>query len=282
MNQHLRFALAAVLLALTVALAMPPLTVGAELGAAVLMLPGSTARTETSPASGPRVAVLAELFTSEGCSSCPAADALLRRLIREQPIEGVEVIGISEHVDYWNRLGWTDPFSSSVFTARQNGYARVLGADQIYTPQLVIDGRLQVIGSDLAAVRRALLEAARAEHGTVAVTATAAKAGAMLHVEIDVRGLAPATSGPSEVVVALVEDNLVTDVNRGENARRRLPHDGVARLIEVVGTIGSGHTAGAFAHDVAVQPTWVVSSLRAVAFVQADRTQRVLAAATTK
>ena len=92
--------------------------------------------------------VLAELFTSEGCSSCPPADDLLRRLTDEQLVDGVEVVALSEHVDYWNRLGWTDPFSSQAFSARQQRYQRALRTDQIYTPQMVVNGRREAIGND--------------------------------------------------------------------------------------------------------------------------------------
>jgi hypothetical protein len=129
--------------------------------------------------------VVAELFTSEGCSSCPPADALLSTLV-QQPTDGVTVLGLSEHVDYWNRLGWRDPFSSAVSTTRQSEYqVRVFGGD-IYTPQLVVDGYLQAVGSDARAVERAIANAAQAPKVAVDVTAGPAEPAANLRIQIDV------------------------------------------------------------------------------------------------
>src|SRR5438128_2640855 len=101
-------------------------------------------------------AVLVELFTSEGCSSCPPADALLEQLQREQPLPGTQLIFLSEHVDDWNGLGWQDPYSDGAFTSRQSGYG-----GRNYTPQAVIDGGVDVIGSDRQEILRAAQNAAR-------------------------------------------------------------------------------------------------------------------------
>jgi hypothetical protein len=129
-----------------------------------VLLAGSTgsdgARLTAEQADAARTIVVAELFTSEGCSSCPRADEVLSQLVLRQPVRGVEVLGLGEHVDYWDRLGWRDRFSSALFSDRQSSYdARVFHTSQVYTPQIVVDGRLERVGSDVAAVQRAIAQA---------------------------------------------------------------------------------------------------------------------------
>ena len=208
-------------------------------------------------------AVLLELFTSEGCSSCPPADAVLARLHREQPVPGVQLIVLSEHVDYWNRLGWKDPFSAAVFSDRQDRYG-----GHIYTPQAVVDGHADVLGSDERAIVRAVTAAGREPHGTLRLSAIPSG------VRIAVTGL----SGHSdaEVVVAVVEDGLVSTVERGENAGRTLAHTAVVRALHRGGTIPAAADQWSGEVPVSLDDSW--KQPRVVAFVQDARSQRILAA----
>ena len=208
-------------------------------------------------------AVLVELFTSEGCSSCPPADAVLARLHREQPVPGVQLIVLSEHVDYWNSLGWKDPFSAALFSDRQGQYS-----GHIYTPQAVVDGRADVLGSDERAIVRAVAAAGREPHGTLRLTATPSG------VRIAVTGL----SGHSdaEVMVAVVEDGLVSRVERGEHAGRTLAHTAVVRALQRGGTIPAA--ADRWTNEVPVSLNGSWRRPRVVAFVQDARSRRILAA----
>ena len=251
---------------------------------AIIVLVGAAAMTRAGAIEvggvekGPRVLVLAELFTSEGCSSCPPADDLLRRLLNDQPVDGVEVVPISEHVDYWDRLGWRDPFSSAHYSERQSAYAHALGGGQIYTPQLVVDGALEAVGNDFSAVRKALTRAAQSPHANVTISATRVDTGSKVTVRVAVSDLpAPFAASKTEVMVAVVEDGLATDVPRGENARRRLRHDAVARGLTSIGTLASaGELTGVV--DVGGDMS---SRRRIVVFLQDRTTRRIAGVATT-
>ncbi len=180
----------------------------------------------------PPAPVIAELFTSEGCSSCPPADRLLAELDRRQPVARARVIVLSEHVDYWNQLGWRDPFSLPQFSRRQEQYARVLGGD-VYTPELVVDGREPVLGNDAAAVQKAILRAAARAKAPVRI-AGARREGAEAAIEISVPPLA---KGRGEVWVAMADESARSSVNRGENAGRTLVHVAVVRSLAKAGEV---------------------------------------------
>jgi hypothetical protein len=207
-------------------------------------------------------AVLVELFTSEGCSSCPPADAVLARLAAAGAGRGGRVIALGEHVDYWDGLGWKDAFSSPVFTRRQDAYARRLGSG-VYTPQLVVAGRGHVLGSNEPAAWSEIATALRAARGEVQARAVP---GAL---EIEARW--PGATR-ADLLVALVRDHASNRVEQGENRGRVLSHVAIARSIEVV---GSG--AGAFVGRVALEARPDVD--RAVVFVQVPDGGPVLAVA---
>jgi hypothetical protein len=181
-----------------------------------------------------RIPVLAELFTSEGCSSCPPADSLLMKLDQSQPVEGVEIIVLSEHVDYWNRLGWTDPFSSPQFSARQAAYAHALGAD-VYTPQLVVNGREQYVGSDARAIQAALAGAASGPQVPVEIV-SAQRQGAEAVVTVS------AGTGQGDVWVAVADEHDESSVRQGENSGKTLAHVAVVRSLVKVGSINAAGT----------------------------------------
>ena len=174
--------------------------------------------------------VVVELFTSEGCSSCPPADRLLARLAAETRDSGEAVFTLSFHVDYWNYLGWADPYSDAAFSARQRAYSRALG-ERVYTPQMIVNGRRAFVGSDAPKAKRMLAEALRQPaQVTLAVGVSPVTAEGVLLASVAAEGL------PEGAVVhlAVVERGLSQDVTRGENTGRTLAHDNVVRVFETV------------------------------------------------
>ena len=180
-------------------------------------------------AKGTGIAVV-ELFTSEGCSSCPPADALLAQLIQRSKKDGRAVYALAFHVDYWDRLGWVDPFASAAATARQRAYAAAMAADSVYTPQMIVNGDTGFVGSDAkaasAAIEHALATPATAE---LTVTLRAAGEGRYL-LEYKVNDAAD----ERVLNIAVVERGLSSDVPRGENAGKTLTHENVVRSFKTV------------------------------------------------
>ena len=185
--------------------------------------------------------VLVELFTSEGCSDCPPADSLLEKLDQTQPVAGADVVVLSEHVDYWDDIGWKDPYSSHEYTQRQGAYAGSFRLQSIYTPQMVVDGRIQFMGSDERGAIEAIQSAAKAEKVPVSVSAIHLD-GNTIAMHIETAALPPDVTGQVNVLVAVADDSDESRVSRGENAGRTLHHVAVVRTLVVVGTVEKGST----------------------------------------
>ena len=219
--------------------------------------------------------VLVELFTSEGCSSCPPADALLSRLDRTQPVQGANIIVLEEHVDYWDRLGWKDPFSSEAATTRQNEYDEAFGGHQVYTPQMIVDGRAEFVGSSDRDALRAIRSVSQTPKPAIQLSWEQEDTLA-IHVEPLMNA---GQRDGQQLFLVIAESMLHSDVKRGENAGRALEHNGVVRKLLPLGKI-DGASAG-FSSTFAVHPAreWNRANLRAVVFVQERSSRHVLAAA---
>jgi hypothetical protein len=225
-------------------------------------------------APAPRVPVLVELFTSEGCSSCPPADGLLESLQRDQPVDGVEIIPIGLHIDYFDHLGWKDTFGSPTFTARQRDYSPIFGPDSLYTPQIVVDGTEAVTGNDGDLVRRAIGSAAQRPH--LPLHATAQLTGDRLRLTIDLPA-APANAEKIQVLAAITQDGLSTVVKRGENNGRTLHHVAVARKLQALGFLTPD--AGLVETQLQIGRSWGPNGLKAVAWLQGIKSRQVYGAA---
>jgi hypothetical protein len=236
-------------------------------------------RTSEPSATGTRAPVVLELFTSEGCSTCPPADALLAKLEQQQPVSGAEVIALEEHVDYWDQQGWVDPFSSMQWTLRQKAYANGFGDRDVYTPELVIDGRTVFVGSHEGDAYRAIVKAASQPRTEVGVLLKAEQRDRE-HLKVQVGKLLGAQEGDTaEVWVAITETALRSSVTGGENSGRDLHHAGVARWLHKIGVTDRSATPSFTGEsDVKLDSKWKRSNLRVIAFVQEKRSRHILGA----
>jgi hypothetical protein len=215
--------------------------------------------------------VLVELFTSEGCSSCPPADFFLSHLLKDQPVPGVHVIALSEHVDYWNQLGWADPFSTRGYTERQGQYAQTLRDQGPYTPQMVVDGVTGLVGSDAHKALQVIAEAAKTPKANVTLECKAVPFSLDVHVD--------AAHDDADVLLAIAENGLSSNVARGENRGRSLAHDGVTRRLMVIGRARK-QTAFTAEPRVGIENGWRRENLSAVVFLQGRSNHRVLGVGT--
>jgi len=215
------------------------------------------------PANGERTPVLVELFTSEGCSSCPVVDGIAASLQQKQPIANAQVVLLSFHVDYWDRLGWKDRFSSHDFTLRQQRYSSWFSEDQVYTPEVVVNGRETRAEFLDKEIRNATSDAK-----PVAVTI---KPKSPSVVTISATSDAKTNAG---LFVAIAEDDLTTTVRGGENGGRTLKHSGVVRKFVPLGKLEKGALTKEFA--VPSDPQWQSAKLMLVCFAPDEKSGRIL------
>lgn len=243
---------------------------------AILVLSGMCHQLALAEDAG--VPVIVELFTSEGCSSCPPADSLLARLERTQPVSGVRVIALEEHVDYWNQLGWKDPFSAPLYRARQNDYARLFLVDSIYTPQMVVGGQAGFVGDDSNHAVHEILKAADWVKSAVQLRTVKNDRDPEL-TDLLVQVKDHGSRNGSDIYLAITEGNLSSNVLKGENSGRVLRHAPVVRSFGVIGKFDPRKSG-----EVQVSPTlqlpreWNRDNLRAVVFVQERASRKITGA----
>jgi hypothetical protein len=237
-----------------------------------VLFPVATAVADSG--SGP---IVLELFTSQGCSSCPPADQLLSRLAEED-----DVVALSFHVDYWNYIGWTDPFSSEEWSKRQRLYGKAFRSGRIYTPQLVVDGRSHCVGSDRDEVRRQLAEARRQQHGgkVELQVGESTKDGVTQWAVVVTAAAEDALTGSLDLWVAVVETGLVTPVGRGENAKKTLKNDFVVRRLTKTSSVTPGAATPQESRlSVVIDSAWRLENVGIAAFLQDSESLRIHGAA---
>jgi hypothetical protein len=245
--------------------------------------PPQDAATPQAAAQVASVPVVVELFTSEGCSSCPPADQLLAKLEADQPIKNVEIIALEEHVDYWNNGGWMDPFSSDSATIRQYAYAGAIGNGNAYTPQMVVDGQSEFVGSRERQARGAIEQAASRKKIEVSVTSGQYEADGTQTVHISIGPLAGSSGGDApEIWLAITEAKLHSDVRGGENSGQYLHHASVVRKLKKIEgvKVTDGHSFSS-EERVKFDRGWKRENTRVVVFVQEKKSKKILGAGST-
>ena len=221
-----------------------------------------------APRLGP-TPVVVELFTSQGCSSCPPADQLVSDLAHDDSLRG-RVIPLTFHVDYWDRLGWRDPFSSAEWSRRQYMYVRALRANAAYTPQVVVGGARQFVGSNRPALEETLVALShRKPMGAVSVITTRQGAKATIHLN---------AKGSGDLVLVVFDNSAPTPVRAGENLGRTVPNDATVRRLVRVGTLTGGVLDRTVTLD--VDPSWHEPGV--AAFLQDEETLAIGAAASAR
>jgi len=256
----------------------------ASISFAVFVLFASTAKAQTSGEPSSRKAVVVEMFTSEGCSTCPPADALLQKLAGQQPVADADIVPLEEHVDVWDHEGWRDPYGSPEWTRRQLAYDSLFKKEG-YTPQMIVNGESELLGSNEPQALSAISQAAHLVQTGVSIVPVKPEGKAPQKCTVSVEKLSGNTAGDvAEVWLAVTEDGLSSSVNRGENAGQLLHHTATLRSMHVIGTAktNGGPTSFTGNPEVKIEPTWNRENVHIVVFVQEKKSRKILGAASAK
>ena len=225
--------------------------------------------------------VVVELFTSEGCSSCPPADAMLMKLEASQPVANANVIALEEHVDYWNHDGWTDPYSSADWTARQVEYVTRFKDKTPYTPQMIVNGETQLLGTVEQQVKQVVQQAAAQPKTEVALAIENSAPDGSEQIKVRVGKLmGSADRDTAEVWLAVTESGLASSVSAGENAGKDLHHASVVRSLHKIG-VAAPNSDSAFEAStrVKLKSSWKRQNVQVVVFLQEKKSMHMLGAA---
>jgi hypothetical protein len=222
--------------------------------------------------------IVIELFTSEGCSSCPPADSLIEKLDASQPVAGAQLIVLSEHVDYWDHDGWKDPNSSAALTERQSNYVRALGLKTAYTPQIIIDGSREMRANDAQQVNGAFQQALATPKIPVRIAEVSVNPAHPAELRMRVEADGESDKRNADVYVAVAFNRVESQVLHGENGGKRLTHVAVVQQITKVGKLAKGKN---FGQDVQLKLKSGTDpkNIRIIAFVQESGPGKVLGAA---
>lgn len=213
--------------------------------------------------------ILVELFTSQGCPSCPAADKILNDLETNQPIADAEIITLAWHVDYWDGFGWKDEFALPAFGQRQTAYARALNIGETYTPQMFVDGSVYFVGTKLDKATKAITQSAKFSKPEINASLDKDK------VKISIPNLPK--HNRATVYIAFTQSDLTRKIGRGNNAGKTLTHSSVARDLRAVASIEPQMEKFEGEAALQFQPDWIRENLSLIVFVQENGSRKILA-----
>lgn len=212
--------------------------------------------------------VLVELFTSEGCSSCPPADRVLTQLEKEQPNPNAEIITLALHVDYWDNIGWKDEFSSALYSQRQAVYAQAFKLGSNYTPQMIVDGQKEFVGSNMETANQAITNSAKIVKANVELS------NGENNLKIKISDIPKHEN--ATIFLAIAEDNLSSNIKGGENSGKKLAHTSVVRELKSIGLVTAQQNSFTTEATVQLQPNWKKENLKLVVFVQENGSRKIL------